>query len=90
MLWRRRRRVALAPISPLAWEPPHAVGVALKDRKTKQNKKTPKTQKTKYRKQNPTQSQVKGDKPTITIRDLNSLLSVNGGTSRKSVRTQKT
>ena len=42
LLWLWRRRVAPAPISPLAWEPPHAAGVALKDRKTKQNKKIPK------------------------------------------------
>ena len=35
-LW--RRTVATALIRPLAWEPPYAVGVALKRLKTKQNK----------------------------------------------------
>ena len=30
LLWLWRRLVATAPIGPLAWEPPYAVGVALK------------------------------------------------------------
>ena len=30
---------AVAPIGPLAWEPPYATGVALKSKKTKQTKK---------------------------------------------------
>ena len=34
-LWLWCRPVATAPIEPLAWEPPCAVGVALKKRKTK-------------------------------------------------------
>ena len=35
------RLAAVAPLRPLAWEPPHAVGAALKKaNKTKQNKKT--------------------------------------------------
>jgi len=43
LLWLWCRLVATAPIGPLAWEPPNAVGVAqemakIKD-KTKQNKK---------------------------------------------------
>ena len=42
MLWLWYRPATVAPIGPLAWEPPYAVGVALKikKRKTKQNKKT--------------------------------------------------
>ena len=33
------RLAAVAPIGPLAWEPPYAVGVALKRQKTKTKKK---------------------------------------------------
>ena len=36
-----RRRAATDPIGPLAWEAPYVVGVALKDKKTKQEKKSP-------------------------------------------------
>ena len=40
LLWLWRRPVATAPIRPLAWEPPYAVGVALKIRtKDKRQKK---------------------------------------------------
>ena len=39
--WLWCRREATAPIRPVAWEPPYAVGVALKERKT--NKQTNKT-----------------------------------------------
>ena len=39
LLWLWRRLVATSPIQPLAWEPPHAVGVALKRQKTKGKKK---------------------------------------------------
>ena len=35
LLWLWRRPVATAPISPLAWEPPYAAGVALKRKKKK-------------------------------------------------------
>ena len=38
LLWLWRRLVATVLIRPLAWEPPHTVGVALK-RKTKKKKK---------------------------------------------------
>ena len=39
-LWLWCRQVARAPIRPLAWEPPYAMGEALKkSKKTKQNKK---------------------------------------------------
>ena len=31
MLWLWRRLAAVAPIGPLAWEPPYAEGAALKD-----------------------------------------------------------
>ena len=34
-LWLWRRPAAVAPIRPLAWEPPYAVGAALKRQKTK-------------------------------------------------------
>ena len=30
LLWLWRRPAATAPVQPLAWEPPYAVGVALK------------------------------------------------------------
>ena len=35
LLWLWRRLVATVLIGPLAWEPPYASGVALKDKKTK-------------------------------------------------------
>ena len=35
MLWLWHRQVATAPIRPVAWEPPYAAGVALKDRRQK-------------------------------------------------------
>ena len=35
LLWLWCRPVATAPIHPLAWEPPYAVGVALKRQKEK-------------------------------------------------------
>ena len=35
LLWHRHRPVGIAPIRPLAWEPPYATGVALKRRKKK-------------------------------------------------------
>ena len=38
LLWLWCRLVATAPIRPLAWEPPYAVGAALE--KTKTNKQT--------------------------------------------------
>ena len=34
LLWLWRRPAATTPIRPLAWEPPNAVGVALKRQKT--------------------------------------------------------
>ena len=34
-LWLWRRPAAIAPIRPLAWEPPYAAGVALKKEKKK-------------------------------------------------------
>ena len=39
LLWLWHRQVATASIQPLAWEPPYATGVALKDKKTKKKKK---------------------------------------------------
>ena len=35
LLWLWRRLVASAPIGPLAWEPPYAMGAALKRQKNK-------------------------------------------------------
>ena len=35
LLWLWRRLAATAPIGPLAWEPPHAAGVALEKEKKK-------------------------------------------------------
>ena len=37
-LWLWRGPVAIAPIRPLAWEPPYATGAALKDKKVKKVK----------------------------------------------------
>ena len=39
LLWLWHRPAAAAPIGPLAWEPPYAVGAALKRQKTKKKKK---------------------------------------------------
>ena len=39
-MWLWRRLVATAPIRPLAWEPPYAVGVALKSNKKRIRQKT--------------------------------------------------
>ena len=35
LLWLSRRLAAVAPIGPLAWEPPHATGAALEKTKNK-------------------------------------------------------
>ena len=39
LLWLWHRPAAAAPIQPLAWEPPHAAGAALKSKKKKKKKK---------------------------------------------------
>ena len=39
LLWLWHRLVAVAPIKPLAWEPPHIAGAALERQKTKEKKK---------------------------------------------------
>ena len=39
-LWLWRRPAAIAWIRPLAWEPPYAVGVALKGQKRQKKKKS--------------------------------------------------
>ena len=36
LLWLWHRSAAVAPIGPLVWEPPHAVGAALKSKINKQ------------------------------------------------------
>ena len=40
LLWLWHRPVAMAPIGPLAWEPPYAKGAALKRKKEKKKKNT--------------------------------------------------
>ena len=40
LLWLWRRPAAVAPIRPLAWEPPYAAGAALKRKRTKDQKKS--------------------------------------------------
>ena len=42
LLWLWHRPMATAPIPPLAWEPPYAVGVALKRQKKKERKQASK------------------------------------------------
>ena len=37
LLWLRHRLAAVAPIQPLAWEPPCATGTALKRKKKRKN-----------------------------------------------------
>ena len=39
LLWLWHRQAAVAPIGPLAWEPPYAAGVALKEQKKKKKEK---------------------------------------------------
>ena len=42
LMWMWHRLAAVAPIQPLAWEPPHAAGVALKrKKKTHKTKQKP-------------------------------------------------
>jgi len=41
LLWLWHRLVAIAPIGPLAWEPPYAAGVALKRQKDQKKRKKP-------------------------------------------------
>ena len=43
LLWLWRRLAAVAPIGPLAWEPPSAVGEALKRPKKKKKKRKSET-----------------------------------------------
>ena len=51
LLWLWRRPAATALIQPIAWEPPYAVGVALKrQKKKKKEKKKEKEKKKKERK----------------------------------------
>ena len=39
LLWLWHRQTAVAPIGPLAWEPPYAVGAALEKAKRQKKKK---------------------------------------------------
>ena len=45
LLWLWCRPAAVAPIRPLAWEPPYAAGLALKSKTNKQKNTTPQKQK---------------------------------------------
>ena len=54
LLWLWCRPVASAPIRPLAWEPPHAMGAAL------EKAKRPKQNKTKQKKTQPNLERKKG------------------------------
>jgi len=40
LLWCRLEAIAIAPIQPLVWEPPYALGEVLKKTKKQTNKKT--------------------------------------------------
>ena len=42
LLWLWQRLAAVAPIRPLAWEPPYAVGAALESKKQSKAKQTKK------------------------------------------------
>ena len=44
-LWLWQRPAAIAPIRPLAWEPPHAIGAAQEMAKRQKKQKTKKNQK---------------------------------------------
>ena len=46
LLWLWRRPAAVTPIRPLAWEPPNAVGAALKSKKRKRTKNDSQTDRT--------------------------------------------
>ena len=48
LLWLWDRQAAVVLIRPLAWEPPYALGAALKRQKTKKKKKKRKKEKIKY------------------------------------------
>ena len=45
LLWLWRRSEAVAPIQPLAWEPPYATGTGLKSKKKKKKKERKKEKK---------------------------------------------
>ena len=67
LLWLWRRPVATAPIRPLAWEPPHAVGAALDKAKTKN--KTERNQKKATTKKTTTKGKRKKKKKKKRSRD---------------------
>ena len=48
LLWLWLSLAAVAPIGPLAWEPPYAVGAALKKKKKKKKKVIQRVQKNWY------------------------------------------
>ena len=55
LLWLWHRLAATAPIRPLAWEPPHAMGAAHEMAKRQKNKKQKKRKKSTTRKKGPKQ-----------------------------------
>ena len=67
LLWLWHRPAAAAPIRPLAWEPPYAVGAAqeiatTKDKKDKKKKKKKKRRKKKKKKQKKKNKYIKKKK----------------------------
>ena len=66
LLWLWHRPVATAQIQPLAWEPPYAVGVALKKKKRPkklqkhQEKENEKLEKSRYHQRNHSETAVTG------------------------------
>ena len=60
LLWLWRRPVATAPIQPLAWEPPYAVGVA-QEIATTTTKKKKKTKRQKKKKNNVERGGIDGN-----------------------------
>ena len=76
LLWLWHRPVATASIIPLAWEPPHAVGMAIKRQKKKKKKKKRKLSSSMKKSQNQEYIQynfiyvnfkTKGKKPSLLI-----------------------
>ena len=66
LLWLWRRPAATAPIGPLAWEPPYAMGAALE--KAQRPKKTKKlTEKTKNKNKKNTQNRVIQGHTAVTM-----------------------
>ena len=63
LLWLWCRPVAAAPIRPLAWEPPYAMGEALKRQKAKQTNKNQPNKKDDTAKDDRTRTKIQGSWP---------------------------